>query len=318
VAPSDLDAGGSHGGAGWTGYHQYYNPGTTKLPGEVYDSVYFPSHPGGGGGRHTTSQHGGSGGGVIAIDAASVLLDGELRARGQGRNGNYAGAGAGGTVVIQAASLSGTGSIDASGGDYPKADSTWGPGGGGGRVALLVDDLSSWDAVAQVAAWAGKRWHTSTGEVQRVSAPGTIYLSSLTSTYGDLLVEQEGDDGEPVAPTVLPTPGTGTVGVATVDASDPADLWIEPQDAAAYFDLGVTGMWLRIDGSDYRVLDQSTDRRTVLLEGAAGLVSVGDTWAGVYKFDTVTVRGGAILEFLDTAEATTFDVDVDSQVITPQ
>jgi hypothetical protein len=181
-----------------------------------------------------------------------------------------------------------------------------------------VDDLSSWDAVAQVAAWAGKRWHTSTGEVQRVSAPGTIYLSSLTSTYGDLLVEQEGDDGEPVAPTVLPTPGTGTVGVATVDASDPADLWIEPQDAAAYFDLGVTGMWLRIDGSDYRVLDQSTDRRTVLLEGAAGLVSVGDTWAGVYKFDTVTVRGGAILEFLDTAEATTFDVDVDSQVITPQ
>ena len=66
------------------------------------------------------------------------------------------------------------------------------------------------------------------------------------------------------------------------------------------------------------MIDQTADRRRVLLDGAAGLVSVGDAYQGVYKFDTVTVHGGAVLEFLDTADVTNFDVDADSQVITPQ
>jgi hypothetical protein len=105
---------------------------------------------------------------------------------------------------------------------------------------------------------------------------------------------------------------------ATDPAAEPANLWIEPQDPAALFDLGVTGMWVRVEGSDYRVLDQSADRRRLLLEGAAGLIGIGDAYQGVYKLDTVTVRGGAVLEFLDTADVGTFDVDADSQVITPQ
>jgi len=81
--------------------------------------------------------------------------------------------------------------------------------------------------------------------------------------------------------------------------------------------MGTPGMWVRVNASDYPVIDQSADRRRLLLDGAAGLVSVGDAYQGVYKFDSVIVRGGAVLEFLDTAEVVTYDVDADSQVITP-
>jgi hypothetical protein len=217
---------------------------------------------------------------------------------------------------VRAGSLAGTGAIDASGGDYVRTGGAWGPPGGGGRVALYVDDLSGWDETAQVYVDSGRRYST-TSAIEQNAAPGTIFLLDSAGVFGDLLVDEEGASGLSVVHTTLPTPGTGTVGVAEADSADPADLWIEPQDPVALFDLGVTGMWLRVNGSDYRVLDQSDDRRRVLLDGATGLVAVGEAWQGVYKFDTVTVRGGAVLEFLDTAEVTTFDVDADSQVITP-
>lgn len=185
-------------------------------------------------------------------------------------------------------------------------------------MAIRSDDLSGFAVETQVLAGGGP-FHSCSWGVHRCSASGTVYATDTLATYGDLFVTHPAEcAGTAIRTTVLPTPGTGIVGALATDTADPADLWIEPQDPGAFFDLGVTGMWFRIDGSDYRVLDQSADRRSVLLEGAAGLVSIGDAYAGVYKFDTVTVRGGAILEFLDAAEATTFDVDTDSQVITPQ
>jgi len=163
----------------------------------------------------------------------------------------------------------------------------------------------------------GGRMHNSGSTTYKYAGAGTIYLFTTSSTHGDLIVDHEWTDALVPPNTPLPQIGSGTVGTASVDGSDPADLWIEPQDANQTFALGVVGAWVRIDGSDYRVVDQSADRRQLLLDGAAGIVTTGDTFAGVYKFDTVTVRNGATLEFLDTAEVTTYDVDGDSQVITP-
>jgi hypothetical protein len=105
------------------------------------------------------------------------------------------------------------------------------------------------------------------------------------------------------------------VGAVTVDATDPADLWIEPQDSETLFDLGLEGVWVRIGSVDYRVLAQTPDRRQLLLAGAAGAVAVDDAYEGVYKFDTVTVTDGAVLEIRDRSEIGTLFVDPGSTYI---
>ena len=184
-------------------------------------------------------------------------------------------------------------------------------------MALYGGSFSGFDAGSQVTAYGGKTVYY--GTTQGYGAPGTVLVvTDGSSTYGDLIVDAGGTVGFASPACQLPTIGTGTVGLTEVDSTDSTDLWIEPQDPATLFSLGTAGMSVRIGGADYVVIDQTVDRRRLLLDGAAGLVSVGDAYEGVYKFDTVTVRGGAVLEFLDTADVTTFDVDADSQVITPQ
>ncbi len=312
VTPSVPDAGGSHGGAG--SEHD-----STGSAGEVYDSVYEPALAGGGGALRNTTDGGqvsGAGGGVVWVTAGSAVVDGEVLARGETR-GSYQSGGAGGSVLLRVSgSLSGVGRIDASGGDsWTNTGYGIEGSGGGGRVALYVGSLAGFDPVTQVQVQGGRSYYGNTTYVY--GAPGTVLVfTGGVSTYGDLIVSYGGVQGSSHPETVLPTVATGTVGFAEADTADPADLWIEPQDPTALFDLGATGMWVRISGSDYRVLDQTADRRRLLLDGAAGLVGVGDLYQGVYKFDTVTVHGGAVLEFLDTAEVGTFDVDADSQVIT--
>ncbi len=92
-------------------------------------------------------------------------------------------------------------------------------------------------------------------------------------------------------------------------------MWIEPLDPGTLFDLGAVGMAVRAGGIDYRVLAQTADLRQLLLEGAAGVVGVGDAYEGVYRFDTVTVGGRATLVFDDEPDVGTFDVESGSNVI---
>ncbi|HEX6199484.1 MAG TPA: Ig-like domain-containing protein, partial [Thermoanaerobaculia bacterium] len=307
ISPSTQDAGGSHGGTG--------NAWDSGSAGEVYDSVYVPQLGGGGGARDQDGvDQGLPGGGVLEITAAGVTVNGALLARGLGDASNRAG-GAGGSVLITATTLSGTGLIDVSGGSTLPCCTTHRTGsGGGGRVALYVDQLQGFDPVLQVRAHGGARRDTN-GVANGFAGPGTILVSTSTSTFGDLLVDQGDPAGQPVAQTPLPAVGTGLVGATFPDAEDPAAMWIEPQDPGARFALGVSGAYVRIDGVDFRVLAQTTDRRRVLLEGANGVVDVGDAYLGVYKLDVVTVRGGATLVFFDEPEVGLFDVAPDSQVI---
>ncbi|MEO1366332.1 MAG: hypothetical protein AAFX50_04070, partial [Acidobacteriota bacterium] len=126
VEPAGQKVGGAHGGIGRSG--DGHSPRS-----EVYDSVYFPRLAGSGGGWHS-SHLGSAGGGVIVLEAPTVVLDGELRARGINVSQDR-GTGAGGTVVVQAGTLSGTGSINVSGGDSSFYDAGY---GGGGRVAVYA------------------------------------------------------------------------------------------------------------------------------------------------------------------------------------
>jgi hypothetical protein len=265
--------GGNHGGAGGSG--------------EFYDSVYQPWLPGAGG-TAGGSLPGWPGGGVVLLDAATVVLDGAIRARGQDACGGAGGAG--GTVRIRTSgALRGAGQIDASGGVAKRANcSNAGNAGGGGRVALHVGSFAGFNPVVQVNVQGG------TGGV---GSAGTLLTRTLVQTWGDLRVDQRSTSGAPIT-SVLPSVGRGIIG-ATYPGSDPADLWIEPQSTSVKFSLGVAGVWVRINGVDYLIRELSADRRRVLLQGAAGAVTVGQRYLGIYKFDSLTVTGWTRLELKD-------------------
>jgi hypothetical protein len=309
VSPAKVDAGGSHGGVGslWT---------MAGPAGEVFDSVYLPALGGGGGSlvQASSNRRSGAGGGVIDLTAGTLVLNGEIRSKGEMRPDLYSDSpGAGGSVLVHAGTLSGSGLIDVSGGHYTSYN--YGAGSaGGGRAALYVTAFSGFDPLTQVKARGGTDFFWN-GTVSKYAGPGTVFVKQPAQTYGRLIVDQGGIGSFTVPNTPLPSIGTGAVGTATADTADANALWIEPADANAKFALGVVGLWVRVAGVDYPVLAQSADRRRLLLGGAASAVSTGASYRGVYKFDEVVVRGGAKLEFRDTNAVTTWSVDSSSQVI---
>ncbi|MDA8016718.1 MAG: carboxypeptidase regulatory-like domain-containing protein, partial [Thermoanaerobaculia bacterium] len=282
--------GGSHGGLGHSG----------NDPGEVYGSVYAPSYSGGGGGSYTT-QHGalksgGHGGGRVEISAGELVLDGTVRANGYtGGSGDRGGAG--GTVVIATAQLSGSGLLEARGAGAPAS------GGGGGRIALYADEISGFDPATQASVRGGEAGSGSFASLLARGGAGTVFVRTQDSIYGDLYVDARETSGLPVGLTPLPVLGSWTIASVEADAHHPADAWVEPTAAGAVFDLGVEGMWARVGGAEYRVLAEAGDRRRILLEGASGALAAGQTLSGLYRFDVLTVAGGARLEIADALDA---------------
>ena len=148
-------SGGSHGGGGGNlGYK------TTHGRPEA------PTFAGSGGGYGSSGgEPGAAGGGRLRAVVGTLVLDGELSARGGGVT-TLAGAGAGGSLWIDAQTFGGQGRLDASGGDAPL-----GAAGGGGRVAIYwVSDLAgaAFDVDA-VEVYGGSGTH--------VGGPGTLWLA---------------------------------------------------------------------------------------------------------------------------------------------
>jgi hypothetical protein len=308
VTVARYDAGGSHGGAG----RLFTQAGPA---GAVFDSVYLPQLGGGGGSMICSggTNHGGSGGGAVSLTVGTLQLDGQILARGESRPAGQAG-GAGGSVAVWAATVAGAGSIDASGGTGDGGCNGSGPGGGG-RVALYAGAFQGFNPTAQVLVQgAGQR--NNGAVVAGFAGPGTVYVLRGGATYGQLVVDS--GQGTSFAQTlpITPLPGIGvvTVGTATPDALVPANLWITASGGAA-FQLGLAGMWARVNGVDYPILAQSGDLKSLELVGAAGNVAAGASLRGVYKFDEVDVRGGARLQFNDTNVVGAFQVDPNSTVI---
>jgi hypothetical protein len=136
---------GSYGGGG-----AYGGPGGSAtgsiLGGLVYGSRLAPNELGSGGGVGGVS--GGAGGGLVKMNVSGTLtLNGKIFANGAvgpGYSGPFcnasyaAGGGSGGGVRISTGTLvgTGTGAIQAKGGDSTAACGGRGGGGGGGRIAL--------------------------------------------------------------------------------------------------------------------------------------------------------------------------------------
>ena len=253
--PPEQDAGGSHLG---------YGGGPA---GSTYGSVTRPQEAGGGGSIHhyyfdLPGMHGG--GAVRLTVGGDLQCDGEIRANG-GASSDQNG-GAGGSIWISVAGdASGQGAVLSKGGARR---------GGGGAVALEYGGTLTLPTVAL---------DTSGADGYYSGGAGTVFLKVPDSTFGDLIVDNKGTDGPS---TALPGLGsgiaqTGSSGVTLVTdkSSIPAYFvghWVEASDSGGT----IKGTWqvVAIDGSTLTFADGAT-------------VAEGDSWQGVYRFDSLTIRG---------------------------
>jgi subtilase family serine protease len=122
---------GSYGG---------YGAGDSGTTNDVYGDYRDPDEPGSGGTGNITVAN--AGGGRVRLAAAVLHLEGVIRANGGNGQDNgwgwYAGAGAGGGIRLEVGRLGGSGRVQADGGSY-------GPRGGGGRVAVYYHDATAFD-----------------------------------------------------------------------------------------------------------------------------------------------------------------------------
>ncbi|MFC1639038.1 beta strand repeat-containing protein, partial [Patescibacteria group bacterium] len=141
-------AGASHGGLG--------GDSPDNDPAATYGSIKQPITMGSGSGDYGyTNVHPGNigpyGGGTIRIKVSGTMtLNGEISADGMTAQEHFSGGGAGGSVWITADTIAGTsGTVGANGGSG-LGSGAYGPGGGGGRVALYYTDgdYTNWDYYA--------------------------------------------------------------------------------------------------------------------------------------------------------------------------
>ncbi len=196
--------GGSFGGRG----------GDADRPsGPTYGDFAAPAGLGSGGGISGVSQS--SGGGALRLTVNGALqLDGELSARGDTATTltpTYSpGGSSGGSVRVTAASLAGTGLVDASG----ARGLNDGAGGGGGRIAIeygtntFTGELRACGAPASVAGRGG--------------AAGTIWTRAAGAPLGELLVAN--GDRWTLARTELPD--SETVLAGTLEVRDAGQMGI--------------------------------------------------------------------------------------------
>jgi hypothetical protein len=267
------DVSGSHIGLGLV------NNGSTPVAGlPTYGSVDRPQEPGGGG----STDSGANGGGVIRVDASSLVVDGAIRA-----NGTYSGSkrGAGGSIWITGGKISGAGSIEATG----NTDGPYGPGAGGGAIAIEYSDFSS--ALPSLHArggWSGQGYY---------AGAGSIWIKGPSSTYGELTINNEGHAGQA---TQLPSLGSGVAQSGSAGATLVTDL---VANIPAYF----AGHWVEIADpatgtlkGTWRIATVSNKTVTLAPNGTETInVAAGDAWQGVYRFDTLHSAHGEPLQSVD-------------------
>jgi hypothetical protein len=268
TAPTN-SGGGSHLGRGG------------NSSGSTFGSVYRPREAGGGAVSDTT------GGGIVRVRAQTAQIDGAIRANGQG---GYRGSAGGSVWLTVAGLLSGEGSIQARGGNQ-----SGGTGSGGGGAIALEYFHGTGGVMSRLQSYGGS------GGAQ--GGAGTVYLLSSAGTYGELLIDTAGIAG---AATVLPGLGSGTALAGTAGASlvvssstaVPAYFaghWVEVKETAAG---PVKGIWRIAKVNGLAVELQPNNGESILLDG-------DDAWRGVYRFDTVYLRGGPTVTFTDPLAAGT-------------
>ncbi len=274
-------SGGSHGGIGGLDWQNH-------AAGPVYGDLYHPAQPGGGGGPDTG---GGNGGGVVRLVVnGPLVVDGAIRANGANHN---RGGGAGGSIWIDAVALSGSGSIEANGGNGNGwCGSECSAGGGGGRIALYATSLAGgfdWPAVPD-------HVHAHGGSGYRPGGAGTIYIKRASQPWGDLLVS---NDGLSAAEGTTPLVGAGRGVTSGVDPAGIEDLtanwetdWFVGSHVHA---VGQGDPNTLADDTVFRV-DSNTATVLSLDQDPSAVFGAGDAYSAIWVFDNLEVRGNARLK----------------------
>jgi hypothetical protein len=166
--PQVSNAAATHGGEGGSN-----NPGNLGL---TYGSIRAPLHAGSGAAGGAGAP--GAGGGVVRLNVlGATTVNGDITVNGgDGKSWTYQGSG--GSVYLTTGTLTGSGRIQAHGGNIPAS----GGAGGGGRVSLVVAGGGYGDVETSA------RGGTSNAGGAR-GAPGTVYRSNANK--GQVLVESE-------------------------------------------------------------------------------------------------------------------------------
>lgn len=270
-------SGGSYGGYGGV----YDGPGSNPPYGHPANPIYLGS----GGSDGSSNQAGGNGGGRLTIRATKeVRIDGAIVANGGVGSGGLAGSGSGGSVLIETSYIRGRGEIRADGGANEV-------GGGGGRIAVVYDafggDGDDLGGTRRVTALGGAGSWVAGGA-------GTVLLRRRTQAYGDLYIDAGMADGTATVWTPLTPLGYGKVvnvdgDTLTLDVNIPM------------LPGGAVGLEFNPDiaqNSTFTVVANSATELTLVPNGGPPLASVaqvGDTYAGVYRFDNVYLRRGGYL-----------------------
>ena len=262
---NDANTGGSHIGKGG----EWGSIGTT------YGSIYRPQEMGAGGNDVR-------GGGAVKIEAATIVVNGSIRANGAERSG---GAGAGGSVWIRGTKITGTGTIEANGGRNTQC-CNYG-GGGGGAVSVEYTDPASVVPVMSAKAISSRN----------NGGAGSVYVKGATATYGNLVVDADNIVGQA---TQLPSIGNGAALAGTSGATVVTDA---PANFQPYF----AGHWIDVDAPSgtrkgtWRIASVTGKSFTLAPNTAGETIDVqpGDNWRGVYLFDNVTLRNRATVQLLD-------------------
>lgn len=192
--------GAGHGGSGGWNYY------SGSSSGAAYGSLSNPATAGSGGGASNGfGAPGGRGGGLVRLQVGgSLTLDGSILANGgdgAASSQGGGGGGSGGSIWIAAATLSGSGTITANGGNGLGWDRRTG-GGGGGRIAVETTVLSHTGTIQAIGG---------TGYV--AGGAGTVFFKDRAKTLGDLVVANGGRNGN-----TTPFEFVADIGALRVDA----------------------------------------------------------------------------------------------------
>jgi len=171
--------GGSGGGYGGLGGE------TSSVGGGVYGSIITPLDLGSGGGNSYDAQ-GGAGGGAIKIRASGTLtVNGTIGANGSNGHGDQyqGGGGSGGSIYIVVETFTGSGCIVVNGGNGGGHD-RGGGGGAGGRIAVYYANNSYTGTITAYG-----------GVGVKNGGAGTIFMKSTSQNYGDLLIDNNNNEG---------------------------------------------------------------------------------------------------------------------------
>ena len=197
---------------------------------------------------------------------------------------------------VIADNLSGSGRIEARGGNSIRPEMG---SGGGGAIAIEYGEIDE-EIVNGLKAGGGHFAYP--------GGAGTVYLRGPEAVHGDLIVDNAGLDG---GWTILPVLGAGTAlgGSGGVTLVTDLDRTLTPFFA---------GHWVVVEGPDgatqkgvWQVVQ--VDGFDLTLEPGAE-VGEGDRWRGLYRFDAVTVTGGAKLRLDDLDDFASVALDPDSEL----